>query len=276
MQPRSRSFSVSVTKVARHAESAGDRPSRLSAGARLAARPRRHADRAHTGRKQTLAISLPEPRRGRVFKRESAVADDARGVGADVRRCRQMQAGRPHIVLGCDLERRLEGQEAASAPPVERGGVERLDAPGGVGIDRLGAALVEKMRQVGGDRDDRLRSAPDPAQRLGDSMGIGVADQHGDDFERRRQHRLEHYQMHFERMLAHERPRVDDNSGRLCEPGVRDGRDRSLAERRAPFRRRMDRNAGKRDAMGGADDHDAARWLDAARPGAERGRRDRA
>jgi len=37
------------------------------------------------------------------------------------------------------------------------------------------------MRQVGGDRDNRLRSAPDPAQRLGDGNALivdflGVAD----------------------------------------------------------------------------------------------------
>ena len=82
--------------------------------------------------------------------------------------------------------------------------------------------------------------------------------------------------MHFERMLARERPRVDDDAGRLGELGMRDGRDRSLAERRAPLRRRMNRNARKRDAMGGANDDDPARRLGAARPRAERCRRDRA
>ena len=140
----------------------------------------------------------------------------------------------------------------------------------------LGASLVEKMRQVGGDRDDRLRPAPDPAQGLGDPMRIGVADQDGDDFERRRQHRLQHHKVHFERMLAHERPRVDDNARRLSELGMSNGRDRRLAQRRAPFRRRMNRNAGKRDAMGRANNDNAAGRLGAARPRAERCRGDRA
>ena len=72
---------------------------------------------------------------------------------------------------------------------------------------------------------------------------MGVADQDGDDFEPRRQHRLEHDQMHFERMLARERARIDDHAGRLGELGMRDARDRNLAERRAPLRRRMDCNA---------------------------------
>ena len=79
-----------------------------------------------------------------------------------------MQAGRPHVALGGDLERALDRQEAASAAAIERGGVEGLDASDGVGVDRCGASLIEKMRQVGGNRDDRLRPAPDPAQRLGD------------------------------------------------------------------------------------------------------------
>ncbi len=112
-------------------------------------------------------------------------------------------------------------------------------------------------------------------KRLCDGMRIGVADQNGDDLERRRQHRLEHYQMHFERMLAHEDARVDDNTGRLRELSMSDGRDRSFAERRAPLRRRMNRNARKRDAMGGANDDDAAWWFGAARPRAERCRGDR-
>ncbi len=187
-----------------------------------------------------------------------------------------MQAGRPHVALGGDLERAFDGQEAASATAIERGGVERLDAPAGVGIGRLGPFLIEKMRQIGRDRDDRLRPAPDPAQRLGDNVRIGVPDQNGHDFEWRRQHCLEHDQMHFERMLARERPRVDDNAGRLGELGVSDRRDRNFAQRRAPFRRRMNRDARKRDAMRGADDDNAARRVGAARPRAERCRRDRA
>ena len=117
----------------------------------------------------------------------------------------------------------LRAKKPQARRPSSAGGVQRLDAPGGVGIDRSGASLIEKMRQVGRDRDDRLRSAPDPAQGLGDTTGIGVADQNRDDFERRRQHRLQHHEMHFERMLAHERPRVDDDVGRLGELGVSDG-----------------------------------------------------
>jgi len=82
--------------------------------------------------------------------------------------------------------------------------------------------------------------------------------------------------MHFERMLARERARIDDHAGRLGEPGMRDARDRNLAERRAPLRRRMNGNAGERDAMGRSNDDDPARRLEAARPGAERCRRNRA
>ena len=55
MQPRSRSFSVRVTKVARQGESAGDASSRLGAGDLppfCAAR----RERGHAGRKQALAI----------------------------------------------------------------------------------------------------------------------------------------------------------------------------------------------------------------------------
>ena len=82
--------------------------------------------------------------------------------------------------------------------------------------------------------------------------------------------------MHFERMLARERSRIDDHAGRLGELGMRDARDWNLAERRAPLRRRMNRNARKRDAMGRANDDDPARRLGAARPRAECGRRNRA
>jgi hypothetical protein len=67
----------------------------------------------------------------------------------------------------------------------------------------------------------------------------------------------------------------DDNARRLGELGVSDGRDRSLAERRAPFRRRMNRDARKRDPMSGADDDNAARRLGPVGPRAERRRGDR-
>ena len=140
MQPRSRSLSVRVTKVARQGERAGEFVVEARRR-RLAPVPRREAERGHAGRKQALAIGLGKPGRGRVFERESAVADNPRGVRADIRRCREMQAGRPHVALGGDLERCLDGQEAASPAPVERSGVQRLDAPGGVGIDRFGASL---------------------------------------------------------------------------------------------------------------------------------------
>jgi hypothetical protein len=83
-------------------------------------------------------------------------------------------------------------------------------------------------------------------------MRIGVADQNGDEFEGRRQHSLQHDQMHFERMLAGERPRVDDNSGLPRKLGMRHPRDRNFTQRRAPLRRRVNRDARKRDAMSGA------------------------
>ena len=82
--------------------------------------------------------------------------------------------------------------------------------------------------------------------------------------------------MHFERMLARERARIDDHAGRLGELGMRDARDRNVAERCAPLRRRMNRNARERDAMGWANDNDPARRLGAARPRAECCRRNRA
>ena len=69
--------------------------------------------------------------------------------------------------------------------------------------------------------------------------------------------------MHFERMLALERARIDNHAGRLGELGMRDARDRNLAERCAPLRRRMNRNARERDAMGWANDNDPARRLGA-------------
>ena len=251
MQPRSRSLSVSVTKVARQGASAGELLFRLSAGGLppfCVASPRA----AMQAESRSSRSASCKPRRGGVFEGESAVADDARRVGADVGGSRQMQAAHPHVALGGDFERAFDGQEAAGPAPVERWRVERLDAPGGVGVDRLGAASVEEMRQVGGDRDHRLRPAPNQAQGLGDIMRIGVADENGNDLERGRQHRLQHHEMHFERMLARERPRVDEDAASLGELGVSDGCDRRLAERRPPLRRRMDRDArGKRpDAPG--------------------------
>jgi transposase len=66
------------------------------------------------------------------------------------------------------------------------------------------------MRRIPQER--RIRVDPNAerlAQGLGDPMGMGVADQNGDDFDRgTRQHRLHHHQVHFERMLAGEWPRV--------------------------------------------------------------------
>ena len=77
-------------------------------------------------------------------------------------------------------------------------------------------------------------------------------------------------------MLAHERARIDKDAARLGETGVSAGRDLNLAERGAPFRRRMHRDPAKCDAVRRADDDDAANRLGAARPRAERGRGDRA
>ena len=187
-----------------------------------------------------------------------------------------MQAARPQVALGGDFQRALDGQEATGPAPFERRRVKSLDPPGGVGVDRFGAASVEEVRQVGGDRDRRLGPAPNHAQRLGDIMRIGVADQNGNDLERRRQHRLQHHEMHFERVLARKRPRVDENAASLGELGVSDRRDRRHAERGQPFRRRVDREPMKRDPVRGTDDHDASRRLGAARPRAERSRGDRA
>ena len=107
-------------------------------------------------------------------------------------------------------------------------------------------------------------------------MRFRVPDQEGHDLKRGPQHRLQHHEMHFERMLAHERARVDDNSRRPGEFGVSGGRDLNLAEGRPPFLRRMKRHAPERDAMRRANDDDAARRLGAARPRAKRGRGDRA
>ena len=132
---------------------------------RLAAVPGRLPKRGHAGREQKFAIGLGEPRRGGIFERERAVADDPRRVGADVGRSRQMQAAYAHVALGGDFERAPDGQEAAGPAPVERLCVKRLDPPGGVGVDRFGGSSIEEMREVGGNGDDRLRAAPDGAQR---------------------------------------------------------------------------------------------------------------
>ena len=137
-------------------------------------------------------------------------------------------------------------------------------------------ARIEKMRQVGRDRDYRLGPAPKDPQRLGDLMRIGVADQNGDDLERGRQHRLQHDEVHFERMLARERPRVDENAASLGEFGLSDGATGASPSGVRAAAGRMDREPAERGAMRGADDDDASRRLGAARPGAERCRRDRA
>jgi len=54
-------------------------------------------------------------------------------------------------------------------------------------------------------------------------------------------------------------PRVDYNSWRLSKLGMCDARERNLAERRAPLRRRMNRNARERNAVGRANDDDSRR-----------------
>ena len=183
----------------------------------------------HAGGKQTLAIGFGKPRRGRVFERESAVADDPRRVRAGVRRRREMQAAHPHVALGGDLERALDRQEAAARRPSSA-------AASSVSIRRavsesIDSALVRSRKCDRSDETAITVSGPPQTRRKASAtdLRIGVADQDGDDFERRRQHRLEHDQMHFERMLAGERPRIDDHAGRLGELGMRDARDRNLA-----------------------------------------------
>ncbi len=90
------------------------------------------------------------------------------------------------------------------------------------------------------------------------------------------QHRLQHHQMHFERMLAGEGPCVDRRRRGFREPEVEIARDFGFAERRRPGHGRMDREAAEGDAMRRADDDDAARRIGPPRPGAEGGRGDRA
>jgi hypothetical protein len=87
---------------------------------------------------------------------------------------------------------------------------------------------------------------------------------------------LKHYEVHFERMLAGKRPRIDKDAASPGEPGVGDGCDRRFAERRPPFGRRVNGEPTKGDPVGGADDDDAPRRIGVARPRAERGRGDRA
>ncbi len=154
-----------------------------------------------------------------------------------------MQAADPEVALGGDGQRAADRQVTAGPPAFERAEVEGLDAPCGVVVDRAGARLFEEMRQVGRDRDDRLRSAPDQPQRRGDLVRRRVADQDRQDFKRGRHHRLQHHQMHLERMLADERPRVGRRRPRLDKPDMEVAGDPGLAERRAPGRGRMDRQA---------------------------------
>ena len=95
------------------------------------------------------------------------------------------------------------------------------------------------MRQVGGDGDHGFRSAPDEPQRLGDPARLGFADENGQDFERRRQHRLQHHQMHFERMFAGEGAWVDGDGFRFGEARMQIRGDFRFAERGAPGLGRM-------------------------------------
>ena len=68
----------------------------------------------------------------------------------------------------------------------------------------------------------------------------------------------------------------EDARRRLGELGVRNRRDLRFAQRRPPFRRRMDRDPAEGDPVGRTDDHDPARRLGALRPRTKGGRRDRA
>ena len=169
-------------------------------------RPRRRGEARHAGREQERAVGLAEPRRGGVFEGEGAVADDAGGVGPDIGRRRQVQAADPQVPLRRDRKRPHDRQIAAGPSPFERGRVKPFDASGGVRVDVFGALAIEEVGQVGRDGDDGLGAAPDEAEDLGDLPRLGVAYEDRQNFERRRQHGLQHHEMHLERMLAGEGP----------------------------------------------------------------------
>ena len=143
-------------------------------------------------------------------------------------------------------------------------------------FDRLCARAVEKMRQVGRDGDDGLRTLPDEAKSPGDLTRLGVADENRENLERLRQHRLQHDEMHFERMFARERPRVDRSRLGFRQAEMKIAGDVGLAERRAPGHGGMKRDPAKSEPVRGADDHDSARRIGPPRPWAEGGRGDRA
>ncbi len=134
--------------------------------------PRGRGERRHAGGEEQRAVRLLKSGRGGVFEGEGAIADDARGVRPDVGRGGEVQPAHSEVPFGCYGERAHDRQIAASPPAFERVGVERLDPAGGVAVDVLCAGAVEEVRQIGRDRDRRLRPAPDETQGLRD-LGAG-------------------------------------------------------------------------------------------------------
>ena len=155
------------------------------------------------------------------------------------------------------------GKKPQARLPSSDGASSSLDPTPGVGVDRLRARAVEEMRQVGRDGDDGLRPAPDEAKRLRDPARLGVADEDRQDLERRRQHRLQHHEMHFERMLAGEGPRVDGGGLGFRETQHGDRARRSLRRAASSMpsrdgsqaRERRPGAPGRRSRSGAADRH---------------------
>ena len=122
-------------------------------------------------------------------------------------------------------------------------------------------------------------SGPPQTRRSASATSCGSASPTRDrnDLERGRQHRLQHHEMHFERMLARERPRVDEDGrgpwrarrGRRLRPALR--RAASAISPAGWIARpwKATRCAGPTMTI-------ASRRFGAARPWAERGRGDRA
>ena len=116
------------------------------------------------------------------------------------------------------------------------------------------------MRQVGRQANRRLRSAPQPLDRLLDQGRLGRADQDRDDFNPRQQ-ALDEDQRHFQAVLAGERPRVDRDAVERQDRPRRILGDRRDPERRRPGRGRMERDSVERNAMVGAENDDAFQAL---------------
>jgi hypothetical protein len=123
------------------------------------------------------------------------------------------------------ISRRPDGQKRRGRP--SSGVVERFDASS----YRCRLALLDRENATSRKRP-RRRSVAGPTPRR--QCEVGVANQNGNDFEWLAAC-LEHHEMHFERMLARERPRATRRRapGQL---GMRGSCGRSLAQRRAPRR----------------------------------------